>query len=370
MNHRLATLSLGLSLTACGGVIAADGASGEPQANPATPTAAAGPWAPSAACTPVGPVVKRIADLGDASPAVLVPNGPELWFTATTRGDASPASSSVGLYRVATTGGTPVIEPSVGRIGAAFAVSGAKLAVVRVTDVAPSSWLESLVVRDRNTGAEIAVTVPSKQRLGALRTTPSGLFYATQDPNTVAGSIAYFDGTRAKPVSSLRSPLTFVTDGREVFYVRYATNTAHRVLESASLQDGSSPRIVKDFGASVNDGHRVIGVDDNEVFVARTSPIGHGTFNDGDVLAIRRDGSGERVVVTIPGFVGDAIVDPDYVTWTDGISARAIVRARLTGGPTERIEAAGYVRPLATDACNLYWATSEPNAIYARSRLP
>ena len=367
MNHRLAALSLGFSLTACGGAIAADGSvPGELQPNPATPTS---PSTASAACTPVGPVVKRLADLGDGSPGAIVPNGLDLWFTAVTR-DGSSSAPSVGLYHVATAGGAPVLEPSAGRIGVAFAVSDANLAIVRITEVSPSSTFESLVVRARTTGDELAVTVPSKQRLGSLRATPSGLFYATQDPSSVAASIAYFDGTRSKPISSLRSPLSFVTDAREVFYIRYGTNSGNRVLESASLQDGSSPRIVKDFGAPVNDGHRVIGVDDTEVFVARTSPIGHGTFNDGDVLAIRKDGGGERVVVTIPGFVGDAIVDPDYVTWTDGILGKAIGRARLSGGPIERIEVAGNVRPLAADACNLYWATSEPNAIYARSRLP
>jgi hypothetical protein len=49
------------------------------------------------------------------------------------------------------------------------------------------------------------------------------------------------------------------------------------------------------------------------------------------------------------------------------------VRVSRKGGAVERIVPGApnrWVSALAVDRCNIYWAVSNPAAIYARSRLP
>jgi len=306
--------------------------------------------------------VKAIAGLGDSSLALLVPNGPELWYSV-----RPSATRPAALFHVATGGGAPVSEGSLGTIGVAFSVSQEKLAFVRTTVTSPSSWLESLVVRDRTSGAETVVTPASEDNIFAIAGTQAGLFFVSGERSTSTGRVTHFDGTRTQSLVSLRTPLRFATDGTEVFFLEYGRSWE---LRAATTTAGAVSRSLRTFGAKVGEVYRLIGIQGDEVFVAHTNPIGHGTFNDGEVIAVRKDGSSSRVVVTVPGFTGDAIVDADYVTWVDGIAGKSIVRARITTGVTERFDAPGMVGELAADTCNLYFSTQSPDVIYARSRLP
>jgi hypothetical protein len=57
----------------------------------------------------------------------------------------------------------------------------------------------------------------------------------------------------------------------------------------------------------------------------------------------------------------------------DQDAQQTIVRVSRKGGAVERIVPGApnrWVSALAVDRCNIYWAVSNPAAIYARSRLP
>lgn len=324
-------------------------------------------WFPDTPCSPAGKVPVRIAEVGSLEITRLVPDGATVWF-----GAYEPSPSQVaGLYRVPASGGVPTRHSAPDYRAGHFAVVGRELAYVRLTAKSPGKpyeTLESIVLQNRDTGSERTVVTPSDIRVADLRTTSTGLFWSNSRTSGAIGGISRFDGSGARSVSEVRFPRRVVSNGKEVFYVEWGETSERRIV--AVSVDGGAPREVRRLSSDIYENWNVVGVDATEVYFTRVAPIGHGTFKDGEVRAVRMDGSGERIVVTIPSFKGDVLVDPDFLTWVDDTTSDAIVRVPLAGGATTRIPVGRRVGAIAVDTCNLYWVASEPAELFARSRRP
>ena len=363
----LVLLFLGCAV-ACGGSISPNGDPGGRTNDTSSRGGTPGAALPTAhACSAVGTAPKKIVDLTGKSARLLVPDGDTLWFGA--YDGANPKLADV--FHVPTSGGTPTAEPIPGDRSEKFAILGREIAFVRLAAAGTPSrpqTLASLVLRDRDTGAERTVVAPSSAQYIDVRSTSAGLMWATYGSSDGNDGISWLDGSTATQVAARRyAPGSVVTDGSEVFYVQ--SEAGGRDLEAAAVRGGARRKITA-FSTSIRESFRVVGASETEVYVARTVPIGHGSFDTGEILAIRKDGSSTRTVVTIPEFGGDAILDSHYVTWTATLYGETISRVPRAGGFVETITATGSVSQIAVDACNLYWSVDEPAGIYARSLLP
>lgn len=345
----------------CGGTVGGGGA------GPAPAPEGEASWLPPSDCVPVGTATKLVTPITD-SVSRIVPNGSEVWFSAWARTPSAPVASGA-LFHVPLAGGAAVREPVQPGATTVFDVAGGTLAYV-VEDESARSSGERLVVRDRATNAEVASTRADHRKVGQVRARDGRILFLSSDTEErSAGGIVRFDAGRDVPVVAADLPYAFASDASDVYYTTSPLGGA-QTLEATAL-DGTRRRPLVVFEQSIRNFYAVVGVGADEVYFSRVTPIGHGAYETGEVRAVRKDGSGERVVATIPDFDGTAVVDPTYVTWVSTPDGEAILgRTRLADGVIERIALPDRGTPsaLAVDRCNLYFATSD--GVYARSRLP
>jgi hypothetical protein len=199
----------------------------------------------------------------------------------------------------------------------------------------------------------------------------SGIYWgARANDATTPRSVSRHDGTNAE-LTTLRNYSDVVTDGSEIFYFRFAND--ERILEAVSTS-GGAPRTVKTATDGPTRTYAVIGVDTAEVFYSSSELINGGTVGSGDLMAIRKDGSGERTVASGYRASWQTVLGATHLYWADQDAQTNLRRVAKTGGTSELFAATqpgDYFRTLATDACNVYYATTRaPAAVFAKSREP
>ena len=336
-------------------------------------------WFPTTACTPVGPTPKLLVKQKYLSARGLVADGDTLWFTGNDTTDSS--FGVTGIWRVSVSGGTdPARHDAPGYNGGLFTIFGQELAYVRVehqgTGGEADPKREAIVLRDKTTNAERTLKNPRTTTfVSGLRAHASGLYWSSREYRAdKPSSISRFTGTETE-LATLDNYSGIVTDGVDVYYTRWdlLDDSSYEIRFEAVPIAGGAPRVLRrmKYGSQLHWG--ILGVDGNEVYFTEESTSEGGTIGAGDIRAIKKDGTNERVVVSNQKYGIGIALDPDYLTWNDQDEQQTIKRVRVTGGSVERIEAPGstrYVDSITADRCNLYWSVVNPPAIYARSRLP
>jgi len=337
-------------------------------------------WFPTTACTPVGPTPKVIVNRKYLSARGLVADGDTLWFIGNDTTDSSLGVT--GVWRVGVAGAAaPIQQDASGYNGGPFTIFGSELAYVRVEHQGSGGEAdprrEVIVLRDKATNAERTLKNPrTTTYVGGLNAHASGLYWSSREYRAdKPSSISRFTSTETE-LATLDNYSSIVTDGVDVYFTRWERNDdgGYEIRFEAVPIAGGAPRVLRRMAYGTQLFWAVVGVDGNELYFTQESTTEGGTIGAGDIRAIRKDGTNERVVVSNERFSGGIVLDPDYLTWTAGDEQQTIKRVRVTGGAVERIEGPGSIRyvngGITVDRCNLYWAVVNPPAIYARSRLP
>jgi hypothetical protein len=379
---------------ACGAQVLDVGSTGKPgdttgtapgtgNTSGASPGASSDPnaWFPSSACTAVGPTAKLLytpAPTFDVRN--LTPDGEQLWFDSYDFG-AQTANGHLASLPVA--GGAPTPLELTGFRGMAGIFGGQQLVYIRITHEGNGTKedprREEVVLRDRTTGATTVLPNPrSTTYVEGVRVHPTGIYWTSREWDAmVPSAISRWDTATSAELTNTRNYSSVVTDGKDVFYTRWDDHGGGAVTDitfEAVPVSGGTPRVLRHMVYDQKFHYGIVAIDDAEVYFTQESLINGSTIDVGDLRAIKKDGSGERLLVSGQkyGFASFR-VDPDYVMWTDQDAQQTIVRVHRTGGALERIvpgAANRWVSALAVDTCNIYWAVENPPAIYARSRLP
>ena len=378
--------------TACGAQVLDVGSTGGPLQDrngdgtgsatplPARPQDTA--WFPNTACVAVGPSVTLVAE-ATANQAIrgLAPAGDKIYFET----HEMFAQSALGELMVAPIGGSasaaPVQLPS-DSVRSLAGVFDGKVVYVRTTHLGDGSKLdprvEEVVVLDVGSGGATVLSNPAGTTyVSAVDVTATGVSWLSRAwDSTFPESISHWRPSAAAALTTIQNHSFTTTDDKEVFYTRWDEQGAGNIqirFEAVPVA-GGAPRVLRTMTYDKKFHYGIVAVDDAEVYFTQQSLIDGSTIDVGDLRAIKKDGSGERILTSGQKFgVASFRIDPDYLMWTDGDSQRTIVRVRRTGGALERIVPGApnrSVDALAVDRCNIYWAVTNPAAIYARSRLP
>ena len=385
-----AWLALALT-TACGAQVLDVGDTG--QQSPGGDGAASGTklpegqvdptWFPNTACTAVGPTATLIVE-ADENQEIrgLAPDGDRIYFES----HDMFAQSALGRLMVHPIGGpagtkhpSPVPVQNVRSLAGVF---DRKVVYVQTTHLGDGSKtdprVEELIVLDLDTGARTVLPNPTGTTyVSAVDVTPSGVSWLSRAWDaTFPESISHWTPGAAAPLTTIQNHSFTTTDAKEVFYTRWDELSPGNIqirFEAVPIA-GGTPRVLRTMAYDRKFFYGIVAVDDTEVYFTQQSLIDGSTIDVGDLRAIKKDGTAERVLTSGQKFgVASFRIDPDYLMWTDADSQRTVVRVRRTGGALERIvpgAANRSVGALAVDRCNIYWAVSNPPAIYARSRLP
>lgn len=339
---------------------------------------------PNGACVTLGPTAKLLYEpaIGDGIEVRgLVLDGDTLWVDTEYAGQQSGPSLD-HLTRVSVRHGTSARVALDGYRSLA-GVFGGRLVYVRRNQLGPSP-VEELVIHEPATGAsEVVPNARTAADVHEVRIHSSGIYWlAFEESHTAAGRVSRFT-TRARELMTTGST-SMVTDGRELFFLASGDRRANDFDSDLRLRAipiaGGAPREV----LRVPSDHALVDLvaaDDTEVYFTRQSwSEPNGVIAPGDLIAVKRDGTGERVVVSGQSFREKTLrLDPDFITWLDGAiptlpnQPEALRRVRRTGGAVELIPAGDAyqrVSAVTVDRCNVYWATTNPLQVYGRSRLP
>lgn len=341
-------------------------------------------WFPQeGSCTPAGPTAKLVAEPAtDRDVRGLVPGDGSLLFDAMET-NSQAVIMHLGLVDVPSKA-PPIEIPLEGFRGLA-GILGDALVYVRTTHAGDGTKLdplvEEVVLHDRNKSTQTIVPNPrTTTYVSAVAVHRSGVYWLSREWSATApASISRWipATSTATELTTLENHSSIVTDGADVYYVRWdrqAAGTIELRIEAVSAA-GGVPRILRRMPYDAKLFYSVVAVDDQELYFTQQSTTNGGAIGAGDLRAMKKDGSGERVVASGQNFGPVSVrIDPDYLTWTDQDAQQTIVRVRRSGGAVERIAGAPepnrWVSALAVDRCNMYWAVENPPAIYARSRLP
>ena len=339
-------------------------------------------WFPTTACTPVGPALKLVLQQDALEPRSLVADGDSVWFEGN---DTTTSSIGVrGVYRVPVAGGAATPFP-LASYSNRFGLWDGSVVYVRLdhdgsTEADPRR--ESLVLHDRTTHAEQVLPNPGQSTyVDGLHLHPTGVYWSSREyrgdrPIAISRFVpAGAPGAGPAMLTQLDNYSRIVTDGKDVFYVRYVRSgvgspTTDIRIEAVPVA-GGAPRVLR----TIPYGNRflaVIAVDAGELYFTDQETTDTGTILTGDIRALPKNataGAPDRILTTGQTFSWDIRVDPDFVSWSE---RNAIVRVPRLGGPVERITMptdTRYISSLAVDRCNLYWSVVNPPAIYARSRV-
>lgn len=337
---------------------------------------------PTSACIEVGATPKMLAVPAKGNEVrILVPDGQTLWLDGYQSVEsAGPTQAMIGhLASVPVAGGAPT-QLELDRYRSIAGIFGGKLVYVRTTHQGSSSKedprVEEIVVRDRTTGAEEVLKNPrSTTFVGSVVVHPTGVYWLAREYSVAPQFIVRWNGATVTELTSLENHSTLLTDGKDVFYSRYVqTNGITDAIRIEGVPiTGGAPRVLRSRPYDKTLFYQVAAVDADEVYFTQESTTNNGTIGAGDLRAMKKDGSGERVLVSNERFSPASFrIDPDFASWTDQAAQQNIVRVRRSGGALERIEGlqGRWVSALAVDRCNIYWAIDNPAQVYARSRLP
>ena len=86
-------------------------------------------------------------------------------------------------------------------------------------------------------------------------------------------------------------------------------------------------------------------------------------------MVMNKDGSNERVLVRGRGFTSGFSADATHLYWTEQDEQNTLRRVSKKGGAPEVVwsEADRWISAVTTDGCNVYWAVSNPSAVYGKS---
>ncbi len=385
----LISLSAVVASTACGAQVLDVGSDGKSQGG-AGPAQAADPAktsdganaSPTSACVAVGASPTMLAESAQGNQVrILVPEGETLWLDGYSSVAAQPTQGLLGnLASVPVAGGAPT-QLELDRYRSIAGIFGGKLVYVRTTHEGTGTKtdprVEEIVVRDRATGTETVLQNPrSTTFVGSVIVHPSGIYWLAREWDALAPEpIVRWNGSTVTELTTLQNHSSLVTDGTDVFYVRWSqTNgvTDEIRIEAAPIA-GGAPRVLRARPYDKKFFYQVVGAEGGEVYFTEEATPNGSTLDAGDLRAMKKNGTSERVLVSGQKFGPASIrIDPDFVSWTDQDAQQTIVRVRRSGGITERIEGLPnrWVSALAVDRCNIYYAVNNPSQIFARSRLP
>lgn len=338
-----------------------------------TPTS----WFPASNCVPAGPSPKLLVEL-DAHETIssLAIDGTTLYFDSY---DSRSQGITMRLYSVPIAGGA-VTPHAIEGYRSLAGVHQGRVVYVRTTHAGDGSKLdprhEQVVLLDVVTGATTEMQNPGTNTyVSGVRVHASGIFWLSRMHDAqVPASLSRWVGGVATELATLQNFTWMVTDGLDLFYLRYdaqATPTSEMRLESVPIA-GGFPRVIRRWPHDGKWRFSVAAVDDRDVYFTQEATDDTGAVGAGDLRAVQKDGVGERVVTSGASFGTDSMqIDPDFVTWIDRDAPWTIVRVRRAGGSVERLPNTPNhsVNALTVDSCNLYYAATNPPAIYARSRV-
>lgn len=389
----LLAVGLGTSSLACGQVLdvgsnqaQADGGApptgDDPAAVPGAPT---GPdaWFPTSACTLLGTTPKLLAERSPGQDIRgLAPDGDTLYFTSLDEA-AQGGLGRLWSTSVTAAAGTPPTPLAVDKVQRLAGVSGGRIVYVETSHAGNGTKLDpaiqGLVLLDLATGDAIKLPNPAGTTyVSAVDVTTSGITWLSRAWDaTFPESISHWrGGVLAGSITSLQNHSFTTTDGVDVFYSRFDTKSGgtNTIRFEAAPIAGGAPRVLRTMPYDRLFTYAIVAVDDTEVYFTQLALINGGTVGAGDLRAMKKDGTGERVLVSAEKYgTASFRIDPDYVTWNDQDAQQTIVRVPRAGGALERIIPGAknrWVNTIAVDRCNIYWAVANPPAIYARSRLP
>ena len=340
----------------------------------------------SPTCKPLGPAPIMLGrSFDEGQPMRPIAEGSRVWFVMSNPGSAQANAAALWYVDLAASTSTSFAVQLEGFTGGLYTLFGNTVAFVRTE----SKGASSLVLHDLGGGAEQVLPHPDGLTMvSALRGHPSGIYWSSRS-EAGDGPIAvsrYTPGeTVRKSLATMRNHSPLVTDGKNVFYTRYADDGSSTVSITMVPVDGrEEPRpLVPGFDAR-KEYVQVVAANEQELFYTVSRLEGGGTVREGDIRATTKDGKTTRTIATGQTFGGIADVnvayDPDYLTWVDGNAQTDIMRVKHAGGAVERVisgdalntpkNPARYVNAVTADACNLFWTVVNPPALYGRSRLP
>jgi hypothetical protein len=163
----------------------------------------------------------------------------------------------------------------------------------------------------------------------------------------------------------------YFVDGSRLYWMNA---DATRLMSVSST--GGTPSVLAAFDTSDGSMSRILGFDDERVYVQVQAPMPPFSASLMTVKAVPKAGGGPAVVANgVPGvFIGLAAVDERNVYWVKDpgggyYASLDIERLSKTGGGTaERVATIdGAIAAIAVDACNLYTVT--PNGLQAQPTL-
>lgn len=362
-----------------------DGGTGASAPNAQGPNAATerpAPWFPESECVPVGPAVTLLLTPDpDLRIGHLAADGARLWME--TRDSRAQGFEARIDATSAIPGASVPPSASFDKVVQLAGVFDGKLVFVRNDHAGDGTKLDprvdSVVIADPAGGLTTLPHPPGLTLVSGLDVTGTGIAWLSRanEANVPLAVMHWGTPGPSTALTTIRNHSFTTGDGKEVFYVRWEDPAggggAERRIEAVPVA-GGTPRVLRTMKYDGQFFYSVAAVDDTDVYFTEQRLVGGGTLDVGELRAMKKDGTGERVLASGQKFGSYSFrIDPDFLTWTDGDAQDTLVRVRRTGGALERITTATgnrWVQATTVDRCNIYWAVANPSAIYARSRLP